>query len=1143
VRVRVSTITVILGLFGLTDCDCGDELSSSLGAMHLELCDHDASCGCELVNTQGAKIDFGSPEANSVVTRTLLVLNDNAPKTLVINAIELNDPSGRFEITGIQKKSSGESDATYESHDMTDGALRLFNFEEAELYVSYTATDASAISAELTIKSNSSRLSTWNLTLQAGSSENYLAIDTQSCPLDGALNTTQLCGVDMGVHAEADIGLDVTTNLPKALSEATLLATNTTDRELFVGTTISADGVPETSANEQVGDFGVFFVDALQCTTLLPGEQISVLVTFRPFNPGSYEGELRFNGFGFDMRIGLKAKVTGAAVCIRTDDEAPDDATLVFGSAPDYTIAQNAVSVSRDIFVINCGYEATLDISNVVPTDVWNNGFSSTSLDPSWVVPSVPLNVGEEIAIPFVYAPELADAIGGQIEARLKISTNAFRGETFVDLQAGIGPPDTCILVAIPSPVDFGWIADSNPQLPIGGTPAQLSSTESLVLQNSGKLSCKNVTIDNIVMDPSSTGLFAVETDPNPSSFDLAPGESSQAFVLKFTAADTEDPVTHAGLLPFRSDDSLILNAGGACPADHYCLKLEAKSGGDPECELTYQPVQPPGFLCPMETVAFGNVNIGQSKTLDLKLTNTGSEQCTVTQFALSSTTSPSFTMVAPSLPLSLPVNDHAFIPLTFTPIPPSGNNPFEEIGFGCLFGGMGFPGTGGGGGNQSVLVNYYSGTATTQGTSDELALSGKGTQPDIDVIPGQIDFGEVTVGCCSAVREVTIYNSGDGDLTINSVGVLGSSSPGFYIIDQPSVSVVTPNNSTTFSAHYCPPSVGQSSGVIEILSTDGDDEQYTVPVTGTGTLDSEGDDTFIQPARPMVDVLWTVDDSGSMSDDQQNLANNFDGFIDSALGLDTDYHIGVVNTDVESEYAGMLYTCSGPLWISDTQTTADQRNQFRCNVKTSDWPRPASDAKESPLQAARLALDYPNLTDHNAGFYREEAKLYIIAVTDEEDQSDGTPQQYVDFFQNLKGIGNPELLNISAISGPPPDGCGSGNNEVPANQFDYDAVEAVGGQFKSICSNDWTDLVASLGLDVFNSRAQFALSRPATATTIQVTVCDPGPANCQVVPQEDTNGWSFDGNVNAVTFHGTSIPGPNKEIQVTYTAICYPPQ
>ena len=53
--------------------------------------------------------------------------------------------------------------------------------------------------------------------------------------------------------------------------------------------------------------------------------------------------------------------------------------------------------------------------------------------------------------------------------------------------------------------------------------------------------------------------------------------------------------------------------------------------------------------------------------------------------------------------------------------------------------------------------------------------------------------------------------------------------------------------------------------------------------------------DEFQQPERPLVDVLFSVDDSGSMSEEQQNLANNFSSFINAASSLDTDYHIGVI--------------------------------------------------------------------------------------------------------------------------------------------------------------------------------------------------------------------------------------------------------
>ena len=156
--------------------------------------------------------------------------------------------------------------------------------------------------------------------------------------------------------------------------------------------------------------------------------------------------------------------------------------------------------------------------------------------------------------------------------------------------------------------------------------------------------------------------------------------------------------------------------------------------------------------------------------------------------------------------------------------------------------------------------------------------MSGNGTQPDIDVIPGEIDFGLVTVGCCSAWREVTIYNSGDGALDINSLGLLGSSAPGFEAT-QPSNMNIAPGESSTFEVRFCASEVGAASGVVQIESTDDNEEVFAVPVSGEGTLDDQGDDSFTQPLRPKVDVLWAVDDSGSMSEEQNSLGHKLQRF------------------------------------------------------------------------------------------------------------------------------------------------------------------------------------------------------------------------------------------------------------------------
>ena len=59
--------------------------------------------------------------------------------------------------------------------------------------------------------------------------------------------------------------------------------------------------------------------------------------------------------------------------------------------------------------------------------------------------------------------------------------------------------------------------------------------------------------------------------------------------------------------------------------------------------------------------------------------------------------------------------------------------------------------------------------------------------------------------------------------------------------------------------------------------------------------------DTFQQRTVEASDILFVVDDSCSMEDEQEELAANFDNFIQSFSGTNVDYHIGVVRGDLAS--------------------------------------------------------------------------------------------------------------------------------------------------------------------------------------------------------------------------------------------------
>ena len=58
--------------------------------------------------------------------------------------------------------------------------------------------------------------------------------------------------------------------------------------------------------------------------------------------------------------------------------------------------------------------------------------------------------------------------------------------------------------------------------------------------------------------------------------------------------------------------------------------------------------------------------------------------------------------------------------------------------------------------------------------------------------------------------------------------------------------------------------------------------------------------DKVVIPEKPKLDLLWVVDNSASMCQEQANLARNFGAMANKLQGLDADINVAVVTTDVE---------------------------------------------------------------------------------------------------------------------------------------------------------------------------------------------------------------------------------------------------
>ncbi|MEZ4317725.1 MAG: hypothetical protein R3F61_09475 [Myxococcota bacterium] len=285
--------------------------------------------------------------------------------------------------------------------------------------------------------------------------------------------------------------------------------------------------------------------------------------------------------------------------------------------------------------------------------------------------------------------------------------------------------------------------------------------------------------------------------------------------------------------------------------------------------------------------------------------------------------------------------------------------------------------------------------------------------------------------------------------------------------------------------------------------------------------------DRIVQATEPVVDVLFVVDNSSSMGDEQNALQTNFPPFIEYFVNSGLDYHIGMVSTDVQREdHTGKLRMFQDYRFIDND--TPDPVGIFQGMVGTLGV---LSGSVESGRAAAYYALELRVDTPRNEGFLRDEAELHLIFISDADDQSGNNPVSRPEFMQwaaNLKS--RPSLVTMHAIVGLSPDPACGGSGFRPGFAY-INYANVTGGVLYSICEDDWGPALNALGLQTSGLKKEFFLSRiPVTAPELllEITVtyvnedgqeitrgfevCTPATETetCEVLYQAGRNSISF---------------------------------
>jgi hypothetical protein len=253
-----------------------------------------------------------------------------------------------------------------------------------------------------------------------------------------------------------------------------------------------------------------------------------------------------------------------------------------------------------------------------------------------------------------------------------------------------------------------------------------------------------------------------------------------------------------------------------------------------------------------------------------------------------------------------------------------------------------------------------------------------------------------------------------------------------------------------------------------------------------------------------VLDILWVVDNSGSMNSHQVNLAANIGSFMSAFVATGADYNMSVITTDRWS-FSSIV-----------TPWSADPEGELASLVVTGVM----GSALEKGIEMAYLSLDSPTAAGPGGSFFRPDAKLVVIFVSDEPDGSPGGWLSYLSFFDSLKPAG--DFIPYGVI-GDPVTGCAGSPSAQPGTGY-FDIIDHYGGSWYSICASDWGVQLQDLAGEVTGRRG-FLLDEPdPIVTTIEVTV------NGQI-----TTDWEYDEASNTVMFTDGHVPEEGQTIAIDY--------
>jgi len=278
--------------------------------------------------------------------------------------------------------------------------------------------------------------------------------------------------------------------------------------------------------------------------------------------------------------------------------------------------------------------------------------------------------------------------------------------------------------------------------------------------------------------------------------------------------------------------------------------------------------------------------------------------------------------------------------------------------------------------------------------------------------------------------------------------------------------------------------------------------------------------ENFAQSASPSkkLDVVWVIDNSGSMADEQISLGENFSAFINDFILKDIDFKMAITTTDASSAAKKGRLVAGSDIKLT-SQKAKENELQFKEDFKNLVYVGTSGSGVEKGLEASEGFMQ-----KYASSFLRPDAYLAVVIISDEEDQSSKTAAEYANFLKSMKAsaglvkvysIVDVNLTNSKSTAG------------LTSGYARYKAVSDLTSGSVANIRDDFYRTLDDMGGTIMNLLDSFALAHPAKADSVRV-----------YVNGVETSSYSFDAASNAIKFNQGFVPDIGAQIIVRYAKL-----